>query len=482
MRKRNEAFFQQNNSNNNSNSLDLLIKKAHQTGSLNLSSFSFTFLPNEIYFIDQIIQNNENFWEIIPLNKLDLSYNIIQNISSNISNLNELIILKLKGNQLINLPKTIFLCKKLKFIDLSCNKINNLNSFEENIDNNNNTNNSNNNSNNNNYNNNSNNNNNNYEICFHDLQEFYVNENNLNNFPEFLLNSYDIKVLELNMNKIRFIPNEICNLRQLNRLCINNNNLQELPNGISILQNLQVFDVRKNRLTSIPDLRNLKQLTLLDVGENLLVEIPNLPENGQLGRVHFDCNQIRVLNMNAISSTSSTLFELHLHGNKISILPQELALFTSLKVLDVSNNDINDIPASIGYIDTLQRYFISFIFYTFIFYTLLFILYFFYYLIVRFVLDGNPIRAIRRSLITQSTHDLKKYLRTRGPPLEGTNNNNIVDDTEVSVSEKNNRELTRRMRDIEYVIHILFLYSYFIYLFNFLKFFCSSTIIILLIH
>ncbi|CAE7592649.1 lrrc40, partial [Symbiodinium microadriaticum] len=34
-------------------------------------------------------------------------------------------------------------------------------------------------------------------------------------------------------------------------------------------------------------------------------------------------------------------------------------------------------------------------------------------------LDGNPIRAIRRSLLSQSTTDLKTYLRTRGPPLNG---------------------------------------------------------------
>jgi hypothetical protein len=31
------------------------------------------------------------------------------------------------------------------------------------------------------------------------------------------------------------------------------------------------------------------------------------------------------------------------------------------------------------------------------------------------VLDGNPLRTIRRSLLTQSTADLKKYLCTRGP-------------------------------------------------------------------
>lgn len=86
------------------------------------------------------------------------------------------------------------------------------------------------------------------------------------------------------------------------------------------------------------------------------MKIPNLPENGKLGRAHFDWNQIRQLNFNAISSSSSTLFEFHLHDNKISILPPELAFFSSLKVLDVSNNNINDIPATIGYMESLQRF------------------------------------------------------------------------------------------------------------------------------
>ena len=40
-------------------------------------------------------------------------------------------------------------------------------------------------------------------------------------------------------------------------------------------------------------------------------------------------------------------------------------------------------------------------------------------LIYRISLDGNPIRTIRRTLLSQSTMELKTYLRTRGPPLAG---------------------------------------------------------------
>eukprot|EP00602_Paraphysomonas_sp_CaronLab_P013193 CAMPEP_0185043614 /NCGR_PEP_ID=MMETSP1103-20130426/42999_1 /TAXON_ID=36769 /ORGANISM="Paraphysomonas bandaiensis, Strain Caron Lab Isolate" /LENGTH=409 /DNA_ID=CAMNT_0027583805 /DNA_START=988 /DNA_END=2217 /DNA_ORIENTATION=- len=64
---------------------------------------------------------------------------------------------------------------------------------------------------------------------------------------------------------------------------------------------------------------------------------------------------------------------------------------SSLKVLDIANNDIGDLPATIGYMESLQRV----------------------------AVEGNPIRSIRRTLLSQSTADLKKYLRTRGPPLSG---------------------------------------------------------------
>jgi Leucine-rich repeat (LRR) protein len=149
----------------------------------------------------------------------------------------------------------------------------------------------------------------------------------------------------------------------------------------------------------------------------------------------LDWNQLRAIDSDAIFVASSTLFELHLHDNKITILPPELALCSSLKVLDISNNDVNDLPATIGYMDTLQRF--SFLSSPSL-----------SSLSLRFLLDGNPIRAIRRTLLTQSTHDLKKYLRTRGPPLEGSQGEK-EEELQSTGKGKTQQELIRRMRDIE---------------------------------
>lgn len=60
---------------------------------------------------------------------------------------------------------------------------------------------------------------------------------------------------------------------------------------------------------------------------------------------------------------------------------------SNLKTVDVRNNNIGDIPAAIGYMKSLSR----------------------------LIVEGNPIRSIRRTLLAP-TSSLKKYLRTRGRP------------------------------------------------------------------
>lgn len=65
----------------------------------------------------------------------------------------------------------------------------------------------------------------------------------------------------------------------------------------------------------------------------------------------------------------------------------QLVYLTNLKTIDVRNNNIGDIPAAIGYMKSLSR----------------------------LLVEGNPIRTIRRTILAP-TSNLKKYLRTRGRP------------------------------------------------------------------
>ena len=88
------------------------------------------------------------------------------------------------------------------------------------------------------------------------------------------------------------------------------------------------------------------------------------------------------------ANLSFALAELHLSNNRLAELPQEIGGLRCLQTLDVSQNELTDLPAGLGYLPRLQR----------------------------ILVEGNPIRRIRRALLDGACSDLKAYLRTRGGP------------------------------------------------------------------
>jgi hypothetical protein len=105
--------------------------------------------------------------------------------------------------------------------------------------------------------------------------------------------------------------------------------------------------------------------------------------------------------------------ELDIQGNRLTGLPEDIGRLLKLKLLNAANNDLADIPYTIGYVAALQR----FSYHCFSLPDLICSVPYHFPVLrpFRIVLDGNPLRTIRRSLLTQATSDLKTYLRTRGP-------------------------------------------------------------------
>jgi Leucine-rich repeat (LRR) protein len=69
----------------------------------------------------------------------------------------------------------------------------------------------------------------------------------------------------------------------------------------------------------------------------------------------------------------------------VAELPASFAILRSLERLDLTNNDLSGLPAELGAIDTLKS----------------------------IVLDGNPIRSIRRDVIARGTMAVKEHLRSK---------------------------------------------------------------------
>ena len=76
--------------------------------------------------------------------------------------------------------------------------------------------------------------------------------------------------------------------------------------------------------------------------------------------------------------------------NKIKSLSRDIIKLKKLKTLDISNNDLPDLPGEIGFINSL----------------------------VRIQLEGNPLKTMRQNIRTGGTNVVKKYLQDRMDPKE----------------------------------------------------------------
>ncbi len=59
-------------------------------------------------------------------------------------------------------------------------------------------------------------------------------------------------------------------------------------------------------------------------------------------------NLLTAVDAGSLMPARDSLFELHLHNNTFRVVPPEVSLMSSLKVLDLSNNDLGDLPPSLG--------------------------------------------------------------------------------------------------------------------------------------
>jgi Leucine-rich repeat (LRR) protein len=333
------------------------MKQARQTGQINLSNRNIEVCPRDIFFIDDDLDPDEKYWEVVPITKLDLSHNSIRVLPDDIERLSEaLTSLKLRYNSLVEIPEGLYLCTQLRHLDLAMNRICHISDAVG-------------------------------KLPF--LRDLLLGCNEITTLPESLVSCTSLQVLELQENKLRMVGSQIC-IPSLLQLNLSSNQLTELPDVISSLVNLTSLQCKKNNILKIPDLRNLQKLSFLDVSENRIEQFPVLPQgHSSLDRLFLGCNRIRTIPVGLlVPHQSACLTELHLSDNSLSEIPYEMGLLACCKVLDFANNSISDIPASIGWMTSLQR----------------------------FGAEGNPIRSIRRTVLTQSTVELKNYLRTRGPP------------------------------------------------------------------
>lgn len=75
----------------------------------------------------------------------------------------------------------------------------------------------------------------------------------------------------------------------------------------------------------------------------------------KLARLYLGNNSIVSLDEYSLLCGELSLVELDMQGNHISDIPPDIGRLSKLKALNVANNDLTDVPYTLGYMGSLQR-------------------------------------------------------------------------------------------------------------------------------
>ena len=194
-----------------------------------------------------------------------------------------------------------------------------------------------------------------YALCALDVS--YAKLSTLDNFA--LSNLTSLRYLRLDHNRIRYIPDSIGDLHSLISLSCSNNQLLTLPENLGRLQKLEMLDAHNNSVEDIPaTIWNCASLTHINFTSNLIHtwhepstgtsdSLPSL-RSGSIVSIRKASTAGSVLN--DLSSPpcpplAYSLERLFLGENKFGDENLSLlGLFTELHVLNLSFNEIQELP------------------------------------------------------------------------------------------------------------------------------------------
>jgi len=338
-----------------------ILRAARQSGQLNLSSRGLVEVPEKVWSINEIGneeakqltmsmgESEERWWDQVPLTKLLLCGNQLTAISDDLLLLSCLQTLDVHDNALASLPAAVSELPALVKLAVSHNKLTALPAMAS-------------------------------SLC-----QLLADHNQLTQLPEQLGDCLDLELLDVAHNQLTALPLSLGYLHKVNRLNASDNRLEAVEHELGDMRGLRHLELARNQLHVVPEsLGQLAHLQVLDLRQNQLTELPPLTQCVALKELLAGHNQIKELSIELLESLKSLVI-LDLSNNKIESLPDEVVSLQRLERLDLSNNDLSTAPLRLCLLPLLKSV----------------------------QLEGNTILSLRRDLLTRGTQHLLRHFRER---------------------------------------------------------------------
>ncbi|CAH3020454.1 unnamed protein product, partial [Porites evermanni] len=212
------------------------------------------------------------------------------------------------------------------------------------------------------------------------LQCLHLNENCLRELPLFLSKLRRLEIVDATGNGIDSWKKGFG--EQLLELRLDENRLSTLPKSLSCMKNLKVLELGDNNLTSLPDdIGSLMKLEILNLSQNNMTELPasigdlpslkildlsgnhieDLPESFQSAGVieSFFMEKNYVKTLPSWCGSLCNIVNLGMADNQLvgNPLPDNFGSVSgkSLRTLDLSGNNISQLPDSVGELKHLEK-------------------------------------------------------------------------------------------------------------------------------
>jgi adenylate cyclase len=187
------------------------------------------------------------------------------------------------------------------------------------------------------------------------LRSLNISSNFLDKFPTFICRLYSLVELDLSFNAIASLPDEIGGLRNLEKLLITNNRLsQAVPASFRELISLRELDIKYNAITSIDIISELPKL-----------EVLNADHNG-ISAFHGSFHRLRQLRLNSnplnrfeLEEPVLTLKSLNLSNAQLASIDSAFSYMANLEHLILDKNYFVSLPADIGVLLRLEHFSIA---------------------------------------------------------------------------------------------------------------------------